>query len=440
MNPNHTIIKVTNKKTGKISEIIIDKKNEIMLMKYTWYVSDNGYAITTFVDENKKNCKVRMHKMLLKGKIIDHIDRNKLNNTMENLRISSRKENALNQSHKITAKSRYRGVTFRKKENKFYTQVRGKHVGWFHDEISAAYAYNQYILEHFPNDENLMRNLNDVAKPNNFMLNHVKTKKDPTLPRGISFRKRQNAYILFFGFKTEKMTKEVRIKDREEALQKYNEILDELKHKWETKMNALPIIRNADNIAVIRTSKWKSNISEEKKAQEILVDDEDWHRLIKMPTWCITKKGYAQSSNKFMHRIIMNCSEHDADNNVDHIDNNKINNQKSNLRKLPKNDSLHAHNRRKQRNTCSSKYIGVSYIKTRRKWQMAITHLGKKTNKLFDTEEEAARFYDQKATELYGTNAKLNFPTNKSLLQKRTFDQIEDAVETSNKRSKHTTA
>ena len=440
MDPNHTTIQVVHKKTGKISQIIIDKENESILRKYTWYIDSDGYAKTSFRDNENRIILMKMHKMLLKGKIIDHIDRNRLNNTMKNLRLSTRKLNALNQSHRITATSRYRGVTFNKKDKKFYTHVRSKHIGWFDDELSAAYGYNEYILEHFPNDENLMKNLNDVAKPDNYKLHKRKPKKESDLPKGMFFRKEQNAYIIRFKFKKEKMEKEVRMKDREEALQKYNEILNELKHKWETKMNALPITRNANNIAVIRTSKWKSNISEEeKKAQEILVDDEDWHALMKMPTWYITKRGYVQSSKGQMHRVIMNCTENDAENSVDHIDNNKQNNQKSNLRILPNNHSLHSHNRKKRSGT-SSKYIGVSYTKNMKQWLMTITYLGKTTSKFFDTEEEAARFYDQKATEIYGANAKLNFPTNKSMLQKRTFDQIEDAVETSNKRSKNKSA
>jgi len=154
---------------------------------------------------------------------------------------------------------------------------------------------------------------------------------------------------------------------------------------------------------------------------------------MKMSPWCIIKKGYAQTSSKRMHRIVMNCNGNDTDNYVDHIDNNTQNNQKRNLRILHKNDPLHAYNRKNRSNT--SRYRGVR--KDKRKWQMYITHLGKRTTKLFDTEEEAAKFYDQKAKEFYGANANLNFPKNKNILQKRTFDQIDDAIETSNKRFKN---
>jgi len=435
--PDETTIKVVHKKTGKVSYIIIDKVNEEMLNQYTWHISDKGYARTTFLDVNKKQCKISMHRMLLPGKMIGHIDRNKLNNTMKNLRVTTPKLNSLNRSRNIIATNRYRGVSFHKRHKTFQVTVDRKHIGWCNDELSAAYAYNEYVLENFPNDAYLLKNLNDVAKPDNYKFNKTKTKQDSDLPKGVSFCKKRNIYVLRITFQQEKLKKRVYSKSREEAIKKYNEIVDDLEQKWESKMNALPITRNVDNIAVIRTSKWQSNMcDQDKKSQEILVDDEDWHRLMKMGKWQICKKGYVLGSKGKMHRIIMNCTENDEENNVDHIDINKQNNQKINLRIKPKKDPLHAHNRKKQNGT-SSKYTGVCYIKASKKWQTNITHIGKKTTKTFDTEEEAARFYDQKATEFYGDNAKLNFSTNKTLLQKRIFGQIESEIETTNKRSKH---
>jgi len=56
---------------------------------------------------------------------------------------------------------------------------------------------------------------------------------------------------------------------------------------------------------------------------------------------------------------------------------------------------------------------GVTYEKTRNKWQSRITTHGKCTHLgRFATKEEAARAYDKKAIELFGIGCYLNFPIN----------------------------
>lgn len=66
-------------------------------------------------------------------------------------------------------------------------------------------------------------------------------------------------------------------------------------------------------------------------------------------------------------------------------------------------------NRKKENN--SSFYRGVHYDKSNEKWVSSITYYGEYIFlKRHKTEEEAARAYDKKCYELYGENAKLNFP------------------------------
>ena len=60
-----------------------------------------------------------------------------------------------------------------------------------------------------------------------------------------------------------------------------------------------------------------------------------------------------------------------------------------------------------------SKFVGVSPNKSSAKkpWRATISHQNKQYHLgSFDSEEEAAKAYDEKAIELYGDNARLNFP------------------------------
>ena len=60
--------------------------------------------------------------------------------------------------------------------------------------------------------------------------------------------------------------------------------------------------------------------------------------------------------------------------------------------------------------TKSSIYYGVSFNKTANKWTAQIRHNGQRIHLgYFTNESEAARAFDQKAIELFGVFAKLNF-------------------------------
>ena len=85
-------------------------------------------------------------------KYIDHIDRNKLNNDINNLREVTQSQNNMNKSS-VKGSSQYKGVCWRKRRNKWETNIKInqklKYLESFNLEEDAAKAYNKAAIELF---------------------------------------------------------------------------------------------------------------------------------------------------------------------------------------------------------------------------------------------------------------------------------------------------
>ena len=151
------------------------------------------------------------------------------------------------------------------------------------------------------------------------------------------------------------------------------------------------------------------------KGKFALVDDEDYDFLMQWKWYC-GSHGYAERSvylgkingshksrRILMHRQLMNTQDAMQ---VDHIDGDKLNNSKNNLRNVT--DGENKLNKPAQKNG-KSKYKGVHWHGQRKKWTAQIKR-GKKRLSLglFLREEEAAMAYDIAARELHGEYAYQN--------------------------------
>jgi hypothetical protein len=133
--------------------------------------------------------------------------------------------------------------------------------------------------------------------------------------------------------------------------------------------------------------------------------DYDWLRRW---TWH-REDGYAIRPDKgkdiSMHRQIMQPPE---DMVVDHIDGNRANNCRANLRVCTHSENNRNH---RKRIDSSSSFKGVFYDKRSHRWGAKCQYRGERIRLgYFDTDIEAARAYDRMAVELFGKFARLNFP------------------------------
>jgi hypothetical protein len=131
------------------------------LKKYKWHVNmegkgGKGYYATRMIRRGGKCIKIWMHKVVLpvpKGFVVDHINRDKLDNRRANLRVVTPKQNVWNSERgKNQGLSKYKGVTWDRRSKKWRAVLcaDGKHIrlGYFTDEEDAARAYDRAALKY----------------------------------------------------------------------------------------------------------------------------------------------------------------------------------------------------------------------------------------------------------------------------------------------------
>lgn len=124
---------------------IIDDEDWELVSRYSWVYAGAGYAYAR--QKGKKN-PITMHSLIAnpgRGREVDHIDRNRLNNRRTNLRVCNRKENSRNRATRAHS-SQFCGVCWDKRTKKWaaYIQIDYKtlFLGYFPTELAAAMAYD----------------------------------------------------------------------------------------------------------------------------------------------------------------------------------------------------------------------------------------------------------------------------------------------------------
>lgn len=97
------ICKVKNK------TVLIDDEDVDIFNKYKWHISDSGYVVWRGLINGKKKT-VRLHRLIMhadEDQIVDHINRDKLDNRKSNLRFTTYADNLKNTSRYENAKCYY---------------------------------------------------------------------------------------------------------------------------------------------------------------------------------------------------------------------------------------------------------------------------------------------------------------------------------------------
>ncbi len=139
---------------------LVDDSDFKILNQYKWHLHFdryNYYAIRNIPASQNNGIRsvISIHISLLgrkKGKEIDHIDGDGLNNQRKNLRWSSHSQNLRNRDIQLNNKSGFTGVSLHKC-GKWraccYLNKKQYHLGLFDDIIKAANAYKKFVKKHY---------------------------------------------------------------------------------------------------------------------------------------------------------------------------------------------------------------------------------------------------------------------------------------------------
>jgi len=140
---------------------IVDDADYAWLNQWKWCahkIRDYFYAVRHSSRKKGKRYTLLMHRVILgleRGdkRQGDHRNRNTLDNSQDNLRICTPRQNAMNRKAFSNTTSKYKGVSWNRQAKKWQAQIKikgeSRYLGSFDLEIDAAIAYNEEAKKHY---------------------------------------------------------------------------------------------------------------------------------------------------------------------------------------------------------------------------------------------------------------------------------------------------
>ena len=126
---------------------LVDKEDELRVCAHGWCLHTGGYGVATVDNQN-----TLLHRFIMQAaedQYVDHINGERLDNRKANLRLCDNAESNWNKPIIRKGGSRYRGVSWHKRAEKWITQTnhRGEYhyMGLHRYETIAALAYDCYV-------------------------------------------------------------------------------------------------------------------------------------------------------------------------------------------------------------------------------------------------------------------------------------------------------
>lgn len=140
--------------TVKGQTVLVDPQDAHLFEIHGWTISLNGYVSGNARGPGaRKAKKVYLHRLILNarpGELVDHANRNKLDNRRENLRLCTKAQNAANAKKRGDARtSRFKGVCYCKMTGRWIASIGNDWIGRFPTEEAASVAYRSAAKARF---------------------------------------------------------------------------------------------------------------------------------------------------------------------------------------------------------------------------------------------------------------------------------------------------
>ena len=142
-------MELTNEDGEVVAETVFSALDILKVLgtRRRWHFEPEDGRVRSWIKVDGKETKVLMHRYIIDAPddmLVDHIDRNPLNNRADNLRLVTNAENCQNQTARVTSRTGIKGVYIdsHSKSNRYAAaiQVNGKriHLGRFKTLPEAA--------------------------------------------------------------------------------------------------------------------------------------------------------------------------------------------------------------------------------------------------------------------------------------------------------------